>query len=142
VVQHVWHDSRRIYYILVGSESRFFFQAEDGIRDATVTGVQTCALPISLSGLILDLRNNPGGLLNEGVAVADMFLDKNQVIVSHRGRASQERRYYALRGNQGVHVPLVMLINSGSASASEIVVGAIQDHDRGLVVGENSFGKG
>src|SRR5947209_15143153 len=96
----------------------------------------------TLSGLILDLRNNPGGLLNEGVAVADMFLDKNQVIVSHRGRASQERRYYALRGNQGVHVPLVMLINSGSASASEIVVGAIQDHDRGLVVGENSFGKG
>src|SRR5437879_2993865 len=92
----------------------------------------------TLSGLILDLRNNPGGLLNEGVAVADMFLDKNQVIVSHRGRASQERRYYALRGNQGVHVPLVMLINSGSASASEIVVGAIQDHDRGLVVGERS----
>jgi len=96
----------------------------------------------TLSGLILDLRNNPGGLLNEGVAVADMLLDKNQVIVSHRGRASQERRYYALRGNQGVHVPLVVLINSGSASASEIVVGAIQDHDRGLVVGENSFGKG
>jgi len=96
----------------------------------------------SLSGLILDLRGNPGGLLNEGVAVADMFLDKNQLIVSHRGRASQERRYYAVRGNQGVAVPLVALINGYSASASEIVVGAIQDHDRGLVVGETSFGKG
>jgi carboxyl-terminal processing protease len=96
----------------------------------------------SLSGLILDLRGNPGGLLNEGVAVADMFLDKNQLIVSHRGRASQERRYYAVRGNQGVAVPLVVLINGYSASASEIVVGAIQDHDRGLVVGETSFGKG
>ncbi len=96
----------------------------------------------SLSGLILDLRGNPGGLLNEGVAVADMFLDKNQLIVSHRGRASQERRYYAVRGNQGVGVPLVALINGYTASASEIVVGAIQDHDRGLVVGENSFGKG
>ncbi len=96
----------------------------------------------TLSGLILDLRNNPGGLLNEGVAVADMFLEKNQLIVSHRGRASQERRYYAIRGNEGVEVPLVVLINGSTASASEIVVGAIQDHDRGLVVGENSFGKG
>ncbi len=96
----------------------------------------------SLKGLIIDLRTNPGGLLNEGVAVADMFLDKNQLIVSHRGRASQERRYYAVRGNQGVDVPLVVLIGPYSASASEIVAGAIQDHDRGLIVGENSFGKG
>ena len=96
----------------------------------------------SLNGLLVDLRGNPGGLLNEGVAVADMFLDKNQLIVSHRGRASQERRYYAVRGNQGVSVPLVALINGYTASASEIVVGAIQDHDRGLVVGETSFGKG
>ncbi|HUK54553.1 MAG TPA: S41 family peptidase [Candidatus Binatia bacterium] len=95
-----------------------------------------------LKGLILDLRNNPGGLLNEGVAVADMFLDKNQLIVSHRGRASAERRYYALKGNGGVRVPLVVLINGQSASASEIVAGAVQDHDRGLVVGETSFGKG
>ncbi len=95
-----------------------------------------------LKGLILDLRNNPGGLLNEGVAVADMFLDKNQLIVSHRGRSSPERRYYALKGNGGVRVPLVVLINGQSASASEIVAGAIQDHDRGLIVGETSFGKG
>jgi len=96
----------------------------------------------NLKGMILDLRNNPGGLLNEGVAVADMFLDKNQLIVSHRGRASAERRYYALKGNGGVRVPLVVLINGQSASASEIVAGAMQDHDRGLVVGEISFGKG
>ncbi|HUJ41131.1 MAG TPA: S41 family peptidase [Candidatus Acidoferrales bacterium] len=96
----------------------------------------------NLKGLVLDLRNNPGGLLNEGVAVADMFLDKNQLIVSHHGRASAERRYYALRGNGGVRVPLVVLINGQSASASEIVAGAIQDHDRGLIVGDTSFGKG
>src|SRR5216684_2762285 len=96
----------------------------------------------SLNGLILDLRGNPGGLLNEGVAVADVFLDKNQLIVSHRGRASAERRYYAQRGNGGNAVPLVVLMNSSSASASEIVAGAIQDHDRGLIIGENSFGKG
>ncbi len=96
----------------------------------------------SLDGLILDLRGNPGGLLNEAVAVSDMFLDKNQLIVSHHGRASQERRYYAVQGNQGMQTPLVVLINGGSASASEIVTGSIQDHDRGLVVGEQSFGKG
>ena len=96
----------------------------------------------NLKGLILDLRNNPGGILNEGVEVADMFLDKNQLIVSHRGRASAERRYYALRGNGGNAVPLVVLLNNNAASASEIVAGAIQDHDRGLIVGETSFGKG
>jgi carboxyl-terminal processing protease len=95
-----------------------------------------------LQGLVLDLRTNPGGLLNEGVAVADMFLEKGQLIVSHRGRASQERPYYANSGNQGVEIPLVILIGSFSASASEIVAGAVQDHDRGLVVGETSFGKG
>ena len=96
----------------------------------------------TLRGLIVDLRNNPGGLLNEGVAVADMFLDAKQLIVSHRGRSSPERRYYAVRGNRGVEVPLVILINGQSASASEIVAGAVQDHDRGLIVGDTSFGKG
>ena len=95
-----------------------------------------------LDGLVLDLRGNPGGLLNEAVAVSDMFLDKNQLIVSHHGRASAERRYYAVRGNRGVTMPLVVIVNGGSASASEIVTGAIQDHDRGLVIGEQSFGKG
>jgi carboxyl-terminal processing protease len=96
----------------------------------------------SLDGLILDMRANPGGLLNEAVAVGDMFLDKNQLIVSHHGRTSPERRYYAVRGNQGVTVPLVILVNNNSASATEIVSGAVQDHDRGLIVGETTFGKG
>jgi carboxyl-terminal processing protease len=95
-----------------------------------------------LDGLIIDLRNNGGGLLNQAVGMADMFLDKNEIVVSHRGRASQERRYYAVRGNQGIEVPVIVLINGQSASASEIVSGAIQDHDRGLIVGETSFGKG
>src|SRR5579864_7209008 len=96
----------------------------------------------SLDGLILDMRGNPGGLLNEAVAVGDMFLDKNQLIVSHHGRTSPERRYFALRGNQGMTTPLVILVNGNSASATEIVSGAVQDHDRGLVVGETTFGKG
>ncbi|MGB2672133.1 MAG: S41 family peptidase [Candidatus Acidiferrum sp.] len=96
----------------------------------------------SLDGLILDMRGNPGGLLNEAVAVGDMLLDKNQLIVSHHGRSSPERRYFALRGNQGMTVPLVILVNNNSASATEIVSGAVQDHDRGLIVGETTFGKG
>jgi carboxyl-terminal processing protease len=95
-----------------------------------------------LDGLILDIRNNGGGLVNQAVGMADMFLDKGELVVSHRGRASAEHSYYALRGNQGLDVPLVLLVNGQSASASEIVSGAIQDHDRGLIVGQTTFGKG
>jgi len=95
-----------------------------------------------LDGLIIDLRNNGGGLLNQAVGMADIFLDKNELVVSHHGRESQERRYYAVHGNQGIDVPLVILVNSQTASASEIVSGAVQDHDRGLIVGETTFGKG
>jgi len=95
-----------------------------------------------LDGLIIDLRGNGGGLLNHAVGMADTFLDKGELVVSHRGRASAEHSYYAVRGNQGIEVPLVVLVNNGSASASEIVSGAIQDHDRGLIVGETTFGKG
>jgi carboxyl-terminal processing protease len=95
-----------------------------------------------MKGLILDLRGNPGGLLNEGVGVADKFLKKGQVIVSHHGRSSPEKIYRAAHGNAGKDYPLVVLVNRGTASAAEIVSGAIQDHDRGLVVGESTFGKG
>jgi carboxyl-terminal processing protease len=95
-----------------------------------------------LKGLILDLRQNPGGLLNEGVGVADKFLRKGQVIVSHHGRSSPEKRYTASHGNGGRDYPLVVLVNRGTASAAEIVAGAIQDHDRGLIAGETTFGKG
>jgi carboxyl-terminal processing protease len=116
------------------------FESEDADTDVAAALKQ---LDVSkLDGLILDLRGNPGGLLDKAVAIADMFLDKNQLIVSHHGRASQERRYYAVHGNRGVQVPLVVLVNGGSASASEILSGAIQDHDRGIVVGEQTFGKG
>lgn len=96
----------------------------------------------NLDGLILDLRGNPGGLLMQAVGMADMFLAKDQLVVSHKGRESAERRYYALKGNDGKDIPMVVLINGGSASASEIVAGALQDHDRALIAGERSFGKG
>ncbi|HKF20432.1 MAG TPA: S41 family peptidase [Candidatus Angelobacter sp.] len=95
-----------------------------------------------LKGLVLDLRGNPGGLLNEGVGVADKFLKRGQVIVSHHGRSSPEKVYRAAHGNGGKDYPLVVVVNRGTASAAEIVSGAIQDHDRGLIVGEVTFGKG
>jgi carboxyl-terminal processing protease len=95
-----------------------------------------------LKGLILDLRQNPGGLLSEGVGVADKFLRKGALIVSHHGRSSPEKRYVASHGNGGREYPLVVLVNRGTASAAEIVAGAIQDHDRGLIAGEITFGKG
>jgi carboxyl-terminal processing protease len=94
-----------------------------------------------LKGLILDLRNNPGGLLSEGVGVADKFLKKGQVIVSHHGRNSPEKVYRAAHGSTKDY-PIVVLVNHGTASAAEIVSGAIQDHDRGLIAGETTFGKG
>ena len=94
-----------------------------------------------IKGVVLDLRGNPGGLLSEGVGVAEMFLQRGQVIVSHHGRASKEKQYVA-RSTHSVTAPLVVLINRMTASAAEIVSGAIQDHDRGLIIGEPSFGKG
>jgi len=94
-----------------------------------------------IKGLILDLRNNPGGLLSEGVGVADKFLHKGQVIVSHHGRNSPEKVYRAAHGSTKEY-PIVVLVNHGTASAAEIVSGALQDHDRALIAGESTFGKG
>lgn len=96
----------------------------------------------ALQGLVFDLRSNPGGLLQQAVEVADHFLDKNQLIVYHYGRQAREKRHYAPQGNRGKDYPIVILINRFTASAAEIVTGALQDHDRALVIGEPSFGKG
>ena len=93
--------------------------------------------------LILDLRGNPGGLLEQAIDVSSEFLPRGQVVVSVKGRGDyNEPIVYKSSGTEPEDVPLVVLINRGTASASEIVAGAIQDHDRGLVVGETSFGKG
>jgi carboxyl-terminal processing protease len=96
----------------------------------------------NLKGLVLDLRDNPGGLLNEGVAVADHFLPKGALIVTHKGRSAPEKAYVARNGNHGREYPMVVLVNRFSASAAEIVSGALQDHDRALILGETTFGKG
>ncbi len=95
-----------------------------------------------LQGLVLDLRQDPGGLLNQAVDVAGEFLPKGSVVVSQKGRASPEKIYRASTGNGGKNYPIVVLVNRGTASAAEIVSGAIQDHDRGLVAGQVTFGKG
>jgi len=94
-----------------------------------------------LAGAVLDLRNNPGGLLNQAVEVSDMFLDKGN-IVSTKSRAGKNLSFDARRGDSLNGLPLIVLINHGSASASEIVSGALQDHHRAVLVGTKSFGKG
>jgi len=96
----------------------------------------------NLKGLIFDLRGNPGGLLNQAVEVCDHLLAKGQGIVSQRGRAYPDQVYTATHGNGGRTFPIVVLVNRGTASAAEIVSGALQDHDRALIVGETTFGKG
>lgn len=108
-------------------------KAMDDLRAETAEG---------LTGLVLDLRNNPGGLLSEAIRVSDSFLEKGE-IVSTRGRGKNDIQHaYARPGDISDGLPLVVLINSGSASASEIVAGALKDHRRAVVMGTRSFGKG
>lgn len=95
-----------------------------------------------INGIVIDMRNNPGGLLNQAIRVSDAFLDKGE-IVSTRGRDPRDsQRYNATPGDLSEGKPIVVLINGGSASASEIVAGALQDHHRAVVIGTKSFGKG
>ena len=96
-----------------------------------------------IQGLLIDLRGNPGGLLNEAVAMSDKFLKRGDVVVSQKGRAFPDQIYRANHGEGGDrHFPIVVLVNRNTASAAEIVSGALQDHDRALIVGETTFGKG
>ena len=96
----------------------------------------------AMKGLIIDLRGNPGGLMIEAVNMSDKFLAKGQIVVSQRGRAFPDQVYRATHGEQGPKYPIVVLVNRGTASAAEIVSGALQDHDRALIAGETTFGKG
>ena len=97
-----------------------------------------------MKSLILDLRLNPGGLLDQGVKVADLFLDPKQEIVATRGRARglDQGVLTTMRGRPWPELPIVVLVNDGTASAAEIIAGALQDHDRAVVVGTPTFGKG
>ena len=95
-----------------------------------------------LKGLVIDLRGNPGGLLNQAVDMSSKFLQHGQVVVSQHGRVERDQVYSVSTGEQGPKYPVVVLVNRNTASAAEIVSGALQDHDRALIVGETTFGKG
>ena len=126
----------RIGYIRI---TTFSEQTTPGLEKA-VEALRSDGKP--LGGIVLDLRNNPGGLLNQAISVADAFLEQGE-IVSTRGRTAEEStRRYARAGDITNGLPVVVLINSGSASASEIVAGALKDHGRALIMGTRSFGKG
>ncbi len=115
-----------------------FTNLESGLAEA----IEEAGGADKVSGIVLDLRNNPGGLLTQAIRVSDAFLDKGE-IVSTRGRNAEDgERYNATAGDLASGKPIVVLINGGSASASEIVAGALQDHRRAIVVGTKSFGKG
>jgi carboxyl-terminal processing protease len=95
-----------------------------------------------MTSLVLDLRNNPGGFLDQAIHVAEVFLHNGQIILTQKGRNGYRDNQYESRNNAPDMTPLVLLINENTASASEIVAGAMQDHDRAVIVGQTSFGKG
>ncbi len=95
-----------------------------------------------LIGYIIDLRNNPGGLLNQAVSITDFFLDKGEIVSTKGRKISETRKFFARTGDGVKGKPVIVLINNGSASASEIFAGALKDHKRAIILGENSYGKG
>jgi len=121
--------------------SQFNEQTSEGLKKA-IADITTQVANDKLRGYVLDLRNNPGGLLDQAISVSDAFLERGE-IVSTRGRNAEEtQRYSARAGDLTKGKPVIVLINGGSASASEIVAGALQDHKRSTVLGTRSFGKG
>ena len=95
-----------------------------------------------INGYILDLRNNPGGLLTQAINITDFFLDDGEIVSTKGRKASETRKFFARKGDQIKGKPIIVLINNGSASASEIFAGALKDHKRAIILGENSYGKG
>jgi carboxyl-terminal processing protease len=121
--------------------SQFNEQTTENLRKA-LTELSAQVPGDKLKGFIIDLRNNPGGLLDQAISVSDSFLEKGE-IVSTRGRNAEEtQRFNARSGDLAKNKPVIVMINGGSASASEIVAGALQDHKRATVIGTRSFGKG
>ena len=132
-----WRLEDKIGYVRITS---FNEQTEDGLIRA-IDGMKA-ELGDQLQGIVLDLRNNPGGLLDQAIAVSDVFLDKGEIVSTRGRRPDSTQRYNARPGDMVAGLPVVVLINGGSASASEIVAGALQDHHRAIILGQKSFGKG
>jgi carboxyl-terminal processing protease len=121
--------------------TQFNEQTTDGLKQA-INDLNSQLGADKIKGFVVDLRNNPGGLLDQAISVSDTFLDKGE-IVSTRGRNAEEtQRFNARPGDMTKSKPVIVLINGGSASASEIVAGALQDHKRATLIGTRSFGKG
>ena len=95
-----------------------------------------------IKGYILDLRNNPGGLLAQAINITDIFLDNGEIVSTKGRKSSETRKFFARKGDETKGKPIIVLINNGSASASEIFAGALKDHKRAIILGENSYGKG
>jgi len=117
-------------------------QTTSGMIEELNKGIEELGGIENLDGVVMDLRNNPGGLLNEAISVSDAFLEKGEIVSTRSRIADSDKRYNAEPGDIAAGKPIVLLINGGSASASEIVAGALQDHRRAIVVGTKSFGKG
>ena len=128
--------------VVIMRVSTFNEQTIPNLKDGVKKVLQENNGMRNVNGFILDLRNNPGGLLSEAVSVSDLFLNEGE-IVSTRGRTDSDmERFTASKGDLAEGLPLIILINGGSASASEIVAGALQDHSRAILVGTKTFGKG
>ncbi|MGO1076896.1 S41 family peptidase [Inquilinus sp. CA228] len=132
-----WRTEGDIGYIRITS---FTERTEDGLKRG-IADIKK-KLGDKLQGYVLDLRNDPGGLLDQAIAVSDAFIDKGEIVSTRSRKADQAQRYNATPGDLADGLPLVVLINGGSASASEIVAGALQDHHRAVLMGTQSFGKG
>lgn len=130
-------ESEDIGYVRISS---FTEQTQEGLEKAFASLKKT--MGSKAKGYIIDLRNNPGGLLDQAISVSDSFLDKGEVVSTRGRRAEETQRFSAQKGDISDNKIVVILINGGSASASEIVAGALQDHKRATIIGTRSFGKG
>lgn len=133
-VRHRMLDDGYGYIRIAQFQNRTGSEVEDALRELSADG--------PLSGLVLDVRNNPGGVLQSAVEVSDLFVEDGLIVYTSGRLANAELRYSAARPDQAKGVPVVVLVNEGTASASEIVAGALQDHGRAVVMGTSTFGKG
>lgn len=132
-----WRTEDNVGYIRVTSFSE---QSDDGV-DRAMKRIKE-KLGSQLKGIVLDLRNNPGGLLDQAIKISDQFLNQGEIVSTRSRRGGDAQRFNSKKGDLAEKLPIVVLINGGSASASEIVAGALQDHHRAVVMGTRSFGKG
>ena len=132
-----WRTEGKVGYVRVTS----FTEQSDAGMDRAMKKIKE-KLGSELKGIVLDLRNNPGGLLDQAIKISDQFMNQGEIVSTRSRRGGDAQRFNSKKGDLADNLPIVVLINGGSASASEIVAGALQDHRRAIVLGTRSFGKG